>query len=72
MENQKDIIASRKSKGPGNSMMDSFRKSRNDPSTYIEKKKYGGVGHDDSDEDSDDPNLADKSPMTKRRIKDDN
>jgi hypothetical protein len=48
--------------------MESFRASRNDPSTYIEKKKYGGVGHDDSDEDSDDPDLADRTPQTKRRI----
>ena len=61
----------RKSKG-GSSMMDSFRKSRNDPSTYIEKKKYGGVGYDDSDEDSDDPDLANKTPQTKRKIKDEN
>ena len=53
-------------------MMDSFRKSRNDPSTYIEKKKYGGVGYDDSDEDSDDPDLANKTPQTKRKIKDEN
>lgn len=48
--------------------MESFRKSQN---AYIEKKKYGGVGHDDSD-DSDDPDLANKTPQTKRRLKDEN
>lgn len=54
--------------------MDSMKKkARNNPQTYLEKKKFGGVGYDDSDSgDSDELDLANKSPMTKRRMKDDN
>ena len=49
-------------------MLESFRDKSN-PNQYIEKRRYGGAP-DDSDNSSDenDPDLVDKTPMTKRRI----
>lgn len=45
---------------------------KTDANQYIEKRRFGGAGQDDSDEDSDDaydPDLVDKTPNTKRRVK---
>ena len=42
-----------------------------DSSKYIDKRKYGGTGYDDSDsnsEDERDPNIANKTPNTKRKL----
>jgi solute carrier family 36 (proton-coupled amino acid transporter) len=46
----------------------SFR-DKKDPNQYIEKRRYGGAGPDDSDEsgDEDDTALMDMTPVTRRK-----
>lgn len=49
------------------------KKKKRDPAMYIEKRRFGGAGPDQSDESSDDaqnPALVDKTPNTRKKIKD--
>jgi hypothetical protein len=48
-------------------------RDKTDANQYIGKRRYGGTGPDDSDEDSDDkddPIFLGKTPATKRRLMD--
>ena len=67
---RKEIRKSRR-KRRENKIYDSFIGHSNEPTTYIETRKYGGTGFDDSDPDSEDesdPLFVSATPSTKQRM----